>query len=139
MLPHEDTHDTASFLTRGQRITAQVDDSNAREVELRPGEALTFHPKVIHASNPNVSDDRRIACLPSFCPTWAVLPGARDSAMLVRGVDEHHHFDVEPTPEGEMHPAAVAAHHRACTGSAKSMYRDTERVPLALRSSPEAG
>ena len=132
LLPHKDTTGTASFLTRGQYITADVDDTAAIDVELAPGEALTFHPNLIHSSRPNTSDDRRIAFLPSYCPTRAVKPGPRDSAMLVRGVDNHHHFDPDPRPDAEMGPAAVEAHYRASVDASKTMYHGTERVPLAL-------
>jgi hypothetical protein len=132
VFPHEDTSGTESFLTRGQRITVDVDESGAIEVELAPGEAMIFHSNLIHSSRPNQSDDRRIAFIPSYCPTWAVNHGPRDSAMLVRGVDTHHHFDPDPRPDAEMSPVAVAVHHRATVGSSQTMYRGSERTPLAL-------
>jgi hypothetical protein len=36
--------------------------------------------------------------------------GPRESATLVRGTDRHGHFDLEPAPEADMHPDAVARH-----------------------------
>ena len=132
LLPHVDTKGTASFLTRGQHITVPVDESRAIELELRPGEALIFHPLLIHSSRPNVSGERRIAFIPSYCPTSAINHGPRDSAMLMRGVDRHRHFEPDPRPDAEMSAAAVEAHRLAATGAAGTMYRDTDRVPLAL-------
>ena len=36
--------------------------------------------------------------------------GIRESALLVRGVDEFGHFDHEISPEADLHPDAVARH-----------------------------
>ena len=132
LLPHRDADGTASFLTRGQYITAAFDDSAAVDMKLRPGEAGIFHINLVHSSNPNRSDDRRIGFLPGYCPTAAVNQGPRDSATLVRGTDVHRHFEHEPRPDYDLSPVAIEAHRRANTLTTKTMYRGSDRTPRAL-------
>ena len=48
-----------------------------------------------------------------------------DSAMLVRGVDEHHHFVLEEPPAADLAPDARARHAESVARSAKILYRGT--------------
>lgn len=132
LLPHKDTRDKDSILTRGQYITADFDQSAAVHAELAPGEAAIFHHNLVHSSGPNTTDEWRILFLPSYMPTWAVKEGARDCATLVRGTDRHRHFDHEPRCPGEMTPDAIEVHRRAVEYAAATMYDGSERTPIAL-------
>ena len=57
--PHRDTFEEDNILTRGQTIDA-LDTSTALSVELAPGQISLHHPRVIHGSQPNRSDYRRV-------------------------------------------------------------------------------
>ena len=64
---------------------------------------------MFHGSPPNRSADRRIGYAIRYIPTRIEqVAGTRDSATLVRGVEEYHHFDVEEPPAGDLDPAALA-------------------------------
>ena len=52
--------------------------------------------------------------------------GPKDSATLVRGVDEYHHFDHEKRPESELSPEAMAQHHEITGRQAKILYAGTQ-------------
>ncbi|WP_204337682.1 hypothetical protein, partial [Klebsiella pneumoniae] len=57
------------------------------------------HTLIAHNSPPNGSNDRRIGFGISYIPTHCRHSGSkRMSAMLVRGVDRHGHFDLEDDP-----------------------------------------
>ncbi|MBT6119681.1 MAG: phytanoyl-CoA dioxygenase family protein [Rhodospirillaceae bacterium] len=133
LLPHRDTDDSSSILTRGQYITAEFDDSKTVHAELRPGEIGIFHHNIVHRSGPNRSDDARILYLASYMPTDAINHGPRDSAMLVRGVDRFGHFDEDPRPTGEMTPEVLEAHRLACLKQTATMYQGATREPVSLR------
>lgn len=113
-VPHEDSFAEANLLTRGQEIAVVVDESQAVCVALEPGEFSLHHVLVFHASEPNRSDDARIGLAIRYVPTHVrQTAGVRESATLVRGVDDFGHFDPEPAPKADMDDAALAAHSAA--------------------------
>ena len=63
-------HQTGSeqLASRGQ-TTANVDASKAVNMELRPGEFSLHHEAIVHNSEPNNSDDRRIGLSVHYIPT----------------------------------------------------------------------
>jgi hypothetical protein len=132
LLPHKDTNDANSILTRGQYITAPVDESKAIDVRLKPGEAAIFNHNLIHGSNGNPSDRWRILFLPSYMPTSAIIKGSRDCAALVRGEDRYGNFELEPRCPGEMTPDAVEAHRVAVGFAAATMYKNASHKPVSL-------
>ena len=128
-IAHNDTFRPENLLTRGQEIMVDVDESKAEMLELAAGEMSLHHVRLIHGSDPNPSDLRRIGYAIRYIPTTVrQIAGAHDSATLVRGVDTFNHFDPEQRPDADMSPAAVA-YHAARTGAhAKILMRDTDRV-----------
>ena len=48
-----------------------------------------------------------------------------DSATLVRGVDLHHHFALEPRPAHDMDPQFVSLHKEITERNAQILYRGT--------------
>jgi non-haem Fe2+, alpha-ketoglutarate-dependent halogenase len=112
-MPHVDTFHQDNLLTRGQEIAVEVDASKAVDIILAPGEISLHDIKLVHGSEPNRSQDRRIGLAIRYLPTHVRQTKGRDSAMLVRGVDCHGHFDLEPGPRSDLDPQALAAHANA--------------------------
>jgi len=116
-VPHRDTFAAENLLSRGQEIMVDVDERKAAMLELAAGEMSLHHVRLIHGSDPNPSDDRRIGFAIRYIPTYVrQVAGSHDSATLVRGVDTYHHFEEEQRPDADMSPAAVA-YHAAITGA----------------------
>lgn len=106
---HRDTFNEDNLLTRGQEVAVEVDDADATEAELEPGQCSLHHGRVFHASNPNGADDRRIGLAIRYIPAHATqTPGAEMAAMLVRGEDRHGHFRECRPPAGVATPEALA-------------------------------
>jgi hypothetical protein len=111
---HNDTHAPDNMLTRGQVIDAEIDESAAVDVELQPGEMSLHHVRLIHGSNANATNDRRIGfAIRYITPDVCQTNGKRDSAGLVRGFDSFGHFEHEPKPASDCHPDALAWHAKA--------------------------
>ena len=109
---HEDTFAEANLLSRGQEIRVKVDADRAVDVTLAPGQMSLHHVLIFHGSEANRADFRRVGFAIRYVPTHVrQLSGIRESALLVRGTDRHHHFDHERRPVADRHPDAVA-HHR---------------------------
>jgi ectoine hydroxylase-related dioxygenase (phytanoyl-CoA dioxygenase family) len=129
-LPHKDTFAENNLLTRGQEVQVAVDEKRVVDIVLQPGEFSLHHVRIVHGSDPNPSDTRRIGFAVRYVPTYLKqTAGPRDSAMLVRGVDNHHHFDMEPRPKADLHPDAVETHKRVTEEAARILYRGTDKKP----------
>jgi len=124
-IPHRDTFAKNNLLTRGQEIAVEVDPSNAVAIELQPGEISLHHVRLVHGSPPNPTNDRRIGFAIRYIPTSVRQAAGEDSATLVRGVDEHHHFAPEPRPARDMDPAFVQLHKDIAERNARILYRGT--------------
>jgi non-heme Fe2+,alpha-ketoglutarate-dependent halogenase len=123
---HRDTFRPENLLSRGQEIMVDVDPRQAVMLELAPGEMSLHHVRLIHGSDPNPSEQRRIGFAIRYIPTSVrQVAGPRDHATLVRGVDRYGHFEPEQRPDADMSERAVA-HHEAVTGAhAAILMRDT--------------
>ncbi len=131
-IPHRDTFRPENLLSRGQEIEVDVDERQAVMLELEAGEMSLHHVRLIHGSDPNPSDQRRIGFAIRYIPTTVrQVAGSHDSATLVRGVDAFRNFDPEERPDADMSPKALA-HHAAVTGAhAAILMRDTGKAMRA--------
>ncbi|MFO0996804.1 MAG: phytanoyl-CoA dioxygenase family protein [Alphaproteobacteria bacterium] len=134
VLPHADTHDKDSILTRGQYITADFEKSTAVDLVLQPGEVGFFDHNIVHSSGPNNSRDRRMILLIGYYATHSKpLDGRRVSAFVVRGTDNHRHFDVDPRPLKDFGPEEIANHRAAVEVQTKKLLFDgSDRTSIAL-------
>jgi non-heme Fe2+,alpha-ketoglutarate-dependent halogenase len=127
-LPHRDTFAEGNLLTRGQEVMVDVNADDAVDIELQPGEFSLHHVRIVHGSDPNPADYRRIGYAIRYLPTYVKqVVGPRDSATLVRGIDEYHHFDPEPRPKADFDPEAMALHRQIVEASNQVLYRGTEK------------
>lgn len=125
-IPHRDTFAKNNLLTRGQEVAVEVNENDAVTIELQPGEMSLHHVRLVHGSPPNPSNDRRIGFAIRYIPTTVAQVAGEDSATLVRGVDEHRHFALEPRPTRDMDPEFVALHKEITERNARILYRGTQ-------------
>lgn len=99
-IPHRETYDPDSALSRGQDIAVEVDESQAVDVELQPGEMSLHHVWIVHGSRPNTSSDTPRVGLAIRYATPEVRQESprRPLGMLVRGRDPYGHFELCPPP-----------------------------------------
>jgi len=62
-------------------------------------------------------------------PTHAHYPNHRESALLVRGVDNYGNFDADPRPDAEFSPQAQANWKRVIDIRAKAIFRNSTLMP----------
>ena len=81
-----------------------VDESQAVDIELQPGEFSLHHVRLVHGSEPNRAAHRRVGLAIRYIPTrLRQVAGAEDSATLVRGTDSYNYFEHEPLADGGLH------------------------------------
>ena len=117
-LPHRAGAVADSVNRAGQAIVGDIDDTGAVHAPLRAGEFSLHHTLCLHRSQPNRSSGRRVGLAISYVPTSVQHLGVKHKtpAMLVRGVDTHGHFALEPAPNADLDDAARAAYARSYEG-----------------------
>ncbi len=126
-IPHRETYAPNNMLTRGQEVMVEVDERQAVDLVLQPGEMSLHHVKLVHGSPPNRGADRRIGYAIRYIPPHVRQLVARDSALLVRGVDTHDNFDLEHSPRADLDDDALALHAAVSEQHARILYAGTGR------------
>ncbi len=106
--PHDDTYAQDNILTRGQ-VVKDVDESTAVDLVLRPGQMSIHHGEIVHGSQANVSQERRVGfALQSYMRTDIKQHIGENMWLPVRG-KAHAGDDITVLhrPESSMDDAAV--------------------------------
>ena len=110
---HEDTFGEDNLLSRGQVIDGEVPLDRIVSAPLQAGEMSLHHVCLIHGSQPNMSDDRRIGMVLRYCATHVKQTKVEDTAVLVNGRDDYGHFELMPQPLVEFGDAEIERHRVA--------------------------
>ena len=98
--PHEN-----NMLVRGQTIK-ELDLHRAKPMVLDAGEFSMHHESIVHGSDPNNSDHRRIGLSIHYISPEVKRAqynfGAKPGATLVRGTDAYGHWEHEAAPKEEF-------------------------------------
>jgi hypothetical protein len=112
-----------NLLTRGQTVV-DVNEDDAVDIVLKPGQCSIHHEDLIHGSHPNTGEDRRMGyAMVYLTPQVKPLVGRR-AALLVRGEDKYDHWDYDPVPRYAFDPIAMEAVKRGQAG-----YNDRDLKP----------
>lgn len=124
---HDDTYGQQNILTRGQEVP-DVDDSQAVSLILRPGQMSIHSARIIHASQPNMSDDRRIGfVIQPYMPPSVEQTIKRTTAQLIRGSDANGNFDLIDRPDADMQAEGLALKARVNQDLADILYHGAEK------------
>jgi non-haem Fe2+, alpha-ketoglutarate-dependent halogenase len=133
--PHKDTFTPGNLLSRGQTIDYKLDYMNYVMMPLKAGQISLHHTHIVHSSEPNRTDQRRIGIGVSYIPPHCrLINDARVSAALVRGRDDHRHFDQEPRPAGDFDATSRATH-----AVAVEQFFESNKLLAARRKSGNVG
>lgn len=111
-IPHHETYDPDNALSRGQDIAAEVDESQAVDINLHPGEMSLHHLWIAHGSHANTSRDTpRIGLAIRYVATEVRQDSPnRPLGMLVRGRDDYGNFELLPPPTRADLPPGDSEH-----------------------------
>jgi len=93
-------------------VAVEVDEARATNVVLEAGEMSLHHPYIIHGSNPNQTDEKRIGFAIRFVATQVKQTLIHHAVILARGRDDYHHFELLPEPPTDDIEAGIAAQIR---------------------------
>jgi len=99
---HDEKFNEENLLTRGQTVE-NVPDHEVKSVELVAGQMSLHHPRIVHGSGVNKSNDRRIGfVIQSYIGTNVKQVLGQNSVQLARGVDEFNHHEIIQRPKSLM-------------------------------------
>ncbi|WP_431855202.1 phytanoyl-CoA dioxygenase family protein [Azospirillum sp.] len=126
-LQHEETYDANNLLARGQTIRG-IDETQAVDLELEPGEFSIHHERTVHGSLPNPSPDRRIGLAFFYMPAHVRSTLGRRAALPIAGTDAYGHWDRDPEPRFDLDPESLDFLDRVW-----GQYRDESVLQAASR------
>ncbi len=95
---HNEKFNKGNLLTRGQTVE-NVPENKLELVELEAGQISLHHPRIVHGSGINKSNDRRIGfVIQSYIGTNVKQVLGKNSVQLARGVDEFRHHEIIQRP-----------------------------------------
>jgi ectoine hydroxylase-related dioxygenase (phytanoyl-CoA dioxygenase family) len=108
---HDDDLGQWNMIKRGQGIPDKFDDQVGVPIVLKAGEMSLHHTNLVHRSDGNRSDDRRIGLGISYIPAEVrQLRTPKRNALLVRGKTRPGAFGPEQRLRQEMSPTARENH-----------------------------
>jgi ectoine hydroxylase-related dioxygenase (phytanoyl-CoA dioxygenase family) len=121
-LPQRETYGPDNMLSRGQEIAVEVNESEAVDLILRPGECSLHHIAIVHGSGPNNSDIPRIGLAVRYISPDVIQSGLeRDLVLLVRGRDGYGNFEITNPPDRDMACEESQIHTEALERKARNL------------------
>jgi non-haem Fe2+, alpha-ketoglutarate-dependent halogenase len=119
---HTDTFADDNILTRGQEAHVNEGEKGV-DLILRPGQ-MSFHDRnVVHSSQPNIGDDRRIGVvIQSYLPPNVRQVKGEGFVQWARGADVPPHHTVLHRPTGDMMPDDVASREHVNAAWSEILY-----------------
>ena len=122
LLPQRDTYAPDNALSRGQEIAVEVNEDEAVDVTLQPGEMSLHHIGIVHGSKVNQSGRPRIGIAVRFVTPEVEQEGPeKQVAILVRGRDGYGHFDLVSPPKLGQNDADGSRHSEAVRRMLKNL------------------
>ena len=106
---------------------------------LKAGEISLFNAQIIHGSGINTAHDRRVILLVEMMPTHVEARAHRDSAMLVRGVDNFGRVDFDPSPREEFGPNELVAWRNTSRKTGQNVFANSPLRPNGIYSEEHLG
>jgi non-heme Fe2+,alpha-ketoglutarate-dependent halogenase len=101
-----------NLLTSGLEIQVRVEESEATDVVLRPGEMSLHDVNIVHGSNPNHSGISRVGFAIRYVAPHVIQASRHHQVMLARGADRYGRFEEYANAPAEDFELAAAAHRR---------------------------
>jgi len=127
LIEHVDTYGEDNLLTRGQTVP-DVDEDATVAVPLKPGQLSLHHPRVVHGSGPNRSDERRIGfAIQSYITPAVDQVIGKIWVQQARGVDDYGYHEFAARPTDSMRPSDIAFRDMTNDKLAEIFYAGAEK------------
>jgi len=125
---HDQKFDENNLLTRGQTVE-NVPINKTKPVILKAGQMSLHHPKVVHGSGLNKSNDRRIGfVIQSYIGTNVDQVLGKMYVQLARGKDTFNYHENVKSPIELMNEKDILVRKKANEELSKIFYKDSKRI-----------
>ena len=132
-LKQVNTYAKDNLLSRGQEIPAEnLDPDKQVYMELEPGQMSLHHFRLVHGSDANTSDERRIGLAIRYVATTARKIGLPESALLVSGENKGD-FILEKRARGLSRGERHAEHAKALRRQIQNLFEPDADSGIAER------
>ena len=124
---HDQKFDEDNLLTRGQTVEG-VPENEVKPVKLKAGQVSLHHPRVVHGSGINKSNDRRIGfVIQSYIGTNVRQTLGKNGVQIARGVDNYHYHEVINRPKSLMSEEDLALRKKENEALQEIFYSGSEK------------
>ena len=124
---HDEKFNNGNLLTRGQTVK-NVPKDETTPLILEAGQMSLHHPTVVHGSELNKSNDRRIGfVIQSYISTNVKQVLGKNSFQLARGTDEYNYHEKINRPVSLMDPNDVKIKKRENDNLRNIFYKGSEK------------
>ena len=124
---HDQKFNKGNLLTRGQTVKNVLKDETTPLI-LEAGQMSLHHPTVVHGSELNKSNDRRIGfVIQSYISTNVKQVLGKNSVQLARGTDEYNYHEKINRPVSLMDPNDVKIKKRENDNLRNIFYKGSEK------------
>lgn len=125
---HSDTFGEHNILTRGQTVTG-INEASAVDLVLRPGQMSLHHPWLVHGSQPNQTQSRRVGvALQGFLGADVRPTRGEHHVLAVRGARPHPSFTTVAPPAAVLDLAAVETRAEANKALSAVLYEGANQT-----------
>tara|TARA_Y100001970_G_scaffold62536_1_gene79925 strand:- start:3923 stop:4747 length:825 start_codon:yes stop_codon:yes gene_type:complete len=109
---HSEKFNEGNLLTRGQTVE-NVPENEVKLVELKAGQISLHHPRIVHGSGTNKSNDRRIGfVIQSYIGTNVKQTLGKNSVQIARGEDKYNYHEFIERNNGLMNKENISLRTR---------------------------
>ncbi len=127
---HNEKFNEGNLLTRGQTVE-NVPEDKVKSIELVAGQISLHHPRIVHGSGINKSNDRRIGfVIQSYIGTNVKQVLGKNSVQLARGVDEFHNHEIIQRPKSLMNKENLLIKKRENKYLKEIFYKDSNKTGM---------
>ena len=124
---HNQKFDQGNLLTRGQTVE-NVPESDVQSVELKAGQMSLHHPRIVHGSGLNKSNDRRIGfVIQSYIGTNVKQVLGKNGVQIARGTDKFKYHEEIPRVKNFMDEEGMALRKRENQYLQEIFYNGSEK------------
>jgi non-heme Fe2+,alpha-ketoglutarate-dependent halogenase len=124
---HNQKFDQGNLLTRGQTVE-NVPEKDVQSVELKAGQMSLHHPRIVHGSGLNKSNDRRIGfVIQSYIGTNVKQVLGKNGVQIARGTDEFKYHEEIPRVKNFMDDGGMALRKRENQYLQEIFYNGSEK------------
>ena len=124
---HNQKFDKGNLLTRGQTVE-NVPENEVKSVELKAGQMSLHHPRIVHGSGLNKSNDRRIGfVIQSYIGTNVKQVLGKNGVQIARGTDKFKYHEEIPRVKNFMDEEGMALRKRENQYLQEIFYNGSEK------------